>query len=317
VSLKVNGTEADYCEAIVIERFSLLVKSDNVLFRQAEQARRLPNIFLATVMHLVFIFAGLGTTLGILFLYFSDWDLTQKAIQESGGIMAAFAGMVVALWLWVCCYEKRPLGSVGLFGKKFLIKYLLGFGSGMLMLVVVVGMMSLSGNVIADKSGAIPATGAIAIGATLLMLLAWVVQGGTEEVITRGWYQGVLSARYRPWTGVAVSSLLFAVLHLTANPIALLNLLLFGLFLALYCLREGSVWGVCGWHTAWNWTQVKLFGLSVSGHNIPGGALIDLNPVGNQYLSGGSFGPEGSIYATLIFAIGITIIVMTTKARRI
>jgi hypothetical protein len=43
----------------MIERFSQLVKSDNVLFRQAEQARRLPNIFLATVMHLVFISVGL------------------------------------------------------------------------------------------------------------------------------------------------------------------------------------------------------------------------------------------------------------------
>ena len=151
----------------------------------------------------------------------------------------------------------------------------------------------------------------------MLMLMAWVVQGGSEEIITRGWYLGALGARYRPWVGVAVSSLLFSVLHLTANPVALLNLLLFGLFLALYCLREGSIWGVCGWHTAWNWTMVKCFGLSVSGHDVTGGVFLNLKAEGNPYLSGGDFGPEGSIYATLIFVVGIAVVLLVTKTRKI
>jgi membrane protease YdiL (CAAX protease family) len=299
----------------MIERFSQSVKSDNVLFRQAEQARRLPNIFLATVMHLVFMSVGIGSTLLTLFVFFGDWDMTQTALQKSGGIIAAFGGMVAALWVWLRCFEKRSLQSVGLIRTKILAKYLLGFGFGALMLAIVVGLMSLSRHVTIDSGGTDPVGNVAALGATLLMLLAWVVQGGTEEIITRGWYQGVLGARYHPWVGIAVSSLLFAVLHLTVNPVALLNLLLFGLFLALYCLREGSIWGVCGWHTAWNWTQVKLFGLSVSGHDVPGGALLDLKAVGNQYLSGGDFGPEGSLYATLIFVVGISVIMMTTKAR--
>jgi membrane protease YdiL (CAAX protease family) len=176
--------------------------------------------------------------------------------------------------------------------------------------------MSLSGHVTTEGGGTNPIGGAAALGATLLMLLAWAVQGGTEEIITRGWYQGVLGARYGPWVGVAVSSILFAVLHLTVNPVAFFNLLLFGLFLSLYCLREGSIWGICGWHTAWNWTQVKLFGLSVSGHDIAGGALLDLKTVGNQYLGGGDFGPEGSLYTTLIFTAGIAVVIMTRKPRK-
>jgi membrane protease YdiL (CAAX protease family) len=313
-SPKVNGSVADYCEAIVFKHFSLLVNADNVLFRQAEQARRLPNIFLATAMHLVFIAVGLGATLAVLFVYFGNWGSAQKALQGRSGFMAAFAGMVVALWIWVRLFEKRPLQSVGLIRKKVLTKYLLGFGFGALMLVIVVGFMYLTGHVTIVSRGTNPVGGATAVGTVLLMLLAWMIQGGSEEIITRGWYQGVIGARYRPWAGVAVSSLLFAVLHLTANPVALLNLLLFGLFLALYCLREGSIWGVCGWHTAWNWTQVKLFGLSVSGHDVPGGALLDLSTKGNRYLSGGDFGPEGSLYSTLVFVIGIAIVITTAKA---
>ena len=295
---------------------SVIVKPDNILFSQAKQARRLPNIFLATVMHLTFMSAGIGTTLLTLFVFFGDWNMAQTTLQKSGGIIAAFGGMIAALWVWLRCFEKRGWRSVGFTGTKFLAKYLLGFGFGALMLVIVVGLMSLSGHVTMEGSGSNPIGGAAALGTTLLMLSAWVVQGGTEEIITRGWYQGVIGARYRPWVGVAASSLLFAILHLTANPVALLNLLLFGLFLALYCLREGSIWGVCGWHTAWNWSQVKLFGLSVSGHDIPGGALMDLEPVGNQYLSGGNFGPEGSIYTTLIFITGIAVVIMTRIPRK-
>lgn len=297
----------------MIKRFFQITQPDNVLFRQAEQARRLPNIFLATIMHLVFISVGIGATLLILFVFSGDWDMAQMALQKSGGIIAAFGGMVAALWFWVLCFEKRPLRSVGLFGAKILLKYFLGFGIGTLMLVIVIGLMSVSGHVTTESSGNNPIGGAAALGATLLMLAAWMVQGGTEEIITRGWYQGVLGARYRPWAGVAASSLLFAVLHLTANPVALFNLLLFGLFLSLYCLREGSIWGVCGWHTAWNWAQVRLFGLSVSGHDIAGGALLDLKTVGNQYLSGGDFGPEGGLYTTLVFTAGIAVVIMTRK----
>jgi membrane protease YdiL (CAAX protease family) len=183
------------------------------------------------------------------------------------------------------------------------------------MLAVVVGLMSLSGHVTTDSSGPGPGGGSVVWSATLLMLLAWVVQGGSEEIITRGWYLSTLGVRYRPWVGVGVSSLLFALLHLTANPVALLNLLLFGLFLALYCLREGSIWGVCGWHTAWNWTMAKCFGLSVSGHQIPGGAFLNLKAEGNSFLSGGDFGPEGSIYATFVFAAGIALVLLVTKTK--
>ena len=263
-------------------------------------------------MHLVFISVGLGAVLVILFIFLGDWTLAQKAIQEIGGIMAAFAGMILALWVWLYFFEKRPLRSVGLLGTRILSKYFLGFGVGALMLVIVVGLMLLSGNLTTDSSQTEPVGSAAELGAMLLMLIAWVVQGGSEEIITRGWYLGALGARYRPWVGVIASSMLFAVLHLTANPVALLNLLLFGLFLALYCLREGSIWGVCGWHTAWNWTMVKCFGLSVSGHDITGGVFVNLKPEGNPYLSGGDFGPEGSIYATLIFVVGIIAVLLLT-----
>ena len=43
----------------------------------------------------------------------------------------------------------------------------------------------------------------------------------------------------------------------------LINLSLFGAFLALYALAEGGLWGACAWHTCWNWTDGHLFGLPI------------------------------------------------------
>jgi membrane protease YdiL (CAAX protease family) len=67
---------------------------------------------------------------------------------------------------------------------------------------------------------------------------------------------------------VIVSSLLFGLAH-GLNPhvtaLGVINLTLFGGFLALYALREGGLWGACAWHMAWNWTESDLFGLSGSG----------------------------------------------------
>ncbi|MGQ0604896.1 MAG: CPBP family glutamic-type intramembrane protease [Anaerolineales bacterium] len=62
-------------------------------------------------------------------------------------------------------------------------------------------------------------------------------------------------ARYRPWLGVLVSSALFGVLHLLNPNVGLLpfiNLCLFGLFAALYALREGGLWGIAAQHAVWN-----------------------------------------------------------------
>jgi len=53
--------------------------------------------------------------------------------------------------------------------------------------------------------------------------------------------------------------------HTPCTPTALANLALYGLFAALYALREGGIWGISAQHTAWNWAQGNIFGLQVSG----------------------------------------------------
>ncbi|MFM8367254.1 MAG: lysostaphin resistance A-like protein, partial [Chloroflexota bacterium] len=149
-----------------------------------------------------------------------------------------------------------------------------------------------------------------AIAGVMLVLIGWIVQGGAEEVLIRGWVLPVIGARYKPWVGLLVSSLIFALLH-GLNPnlsvIALVNLALFGVFAGLYAMREGSMWGISALHTVWNWVQGNFFGLQVSGNGAGGGTLINLMETGADWLTGGEFGPEGGLAVTIVLLISIAI----------
>ena len=69
--------------------------------------------------------------------------------------------------------------------------------------------------------------------------------------------------------------------------------------MSLYLLKTDTVWGVAGIHGAWNFAQGNLFGILVSGQQ-SGTSLMTFLPQGNQdWLSGGSFGIEGSIMTSL------------------
>jgi len=228
-------------------------------------------------------------------------------------LILSFGGMLVLVWLWVRLFERRPFFTLGFERSRAGYQYLRGLALGFLSFAGAVGLMALFRSVGPEAAGSANA-GLAALGGVLLVLPGWIVQGGAEEALTRGWMLPVLAARYRPWVGVAVSSLFFATAHgLNPNltPLALVNLVLYGLFGAFYALREGSLWGICAFHTAWNWAQGNLFGLQVSGNELSNGMLFDLMEIGPDWFTGGAFGPEGGLAVTAMLLLGIA--VMTAR----
>jgi membrane protease YdiL (CAAX protease family) len=150
-----------------------------------------------------------------------------------------------------------------------------------------------------------------------LSLLAYLVQGPAEEVLFRGWLLPVIGARYRPWIGVLVSSAVFSLAHATSSGITLLaflNLLLFGIFAAVYALAEGGLWGICVWHAVWNWAQGDLLGFALDG-TLHSGLLTSIRATGLDLITGGAFGLEGGLAATAVLVIAIGTIA-TLSGRR-
>jgi membrane protease YdiL (CAAX protease family) len=287
------------------------------MFAMARQGARRPHLILATVMLLVLAAAGFVTALVPEHLLFGDVEQASSMPHVFFQWTVPFVLMTVALWVWIGLYEKRSIRTLGLIGGKALKKYFVGVIVGLAMVSGAVGLMAAAGSVQFEEGGSLP-SGVPAIGPVALLLLAFVIQAAAEEVLVRGWYLPVIGARHGPWVGVVASSLVFAAFHGFTNALATINLGLFGVFLALYCLYEGSIWGVCGWHAVWNWAQANVFGLHVTGYPPDGGVVIDLQATGSQLLSGGSYGPEGSIMGSVSLLTGIVILILLAnrKARK-
>ncbi|HEY4594910.1 MAG TPA: CPBP family intramembrane glutamic endopeptidase [Thermoanaerobaculia bacterium] len=133
------------------------------------------------------------------------------------------------------------------------------------------------------------------------LLIGFLLQGGLEELIVRGYVYHTLRERWRPWAAALGSSVLFALLHL-GNPDvsvpALLNIVLAGMVLTALVERTGSLWSATLAHGAWNFALACLLSVPVSG--VPIFHLLKVAITGDPGLTGDGFGPEGSWLLTLI-----------------
>lgn len=294
----------------------------NRLFTLARQGARLPHIIVVVLLGLVIAFASQLGAIPVFVAQALLYGFSENGIEMagtsafiSGAWMAAtlvtsFIGIYLFLWLWTRFFEKRSFSSLGFEKSNALAQYLRGFLIGIVMFGGAVGLLAAFGFVEIEQ-GNPSMQGIAALGGVAIVLLGWIVQGAGEEILTRGWMMPVLSVRYKPWVGIVVSSLFFAILH-GLNPnlsvIAMLNLALFGFFAAFYALREGSLWGICALHSVWNWIQGNIFGFEVSGSSFGGGSLLNLMESGPDWFTGGPFGPEGGLAVTILLLIGMAFI---------
>ncbi|MDO7205269.1 CPBP family intramembrane metalloprotease [Paraclostridium bifermentans] len=182
---------------------------------------------------------------------------------------------------------------------------------------LVVLVLYLFGFVSLEQSPSQP-VGKFALLNIFIVLIGWIIQGGTEEILTRGWLMNILGARYNINIGLFISSVLFGLLHLfnpNVNIVAILNIILVGYLFGLYVIKTNDLWGACGMHSAWNFAQGNLFGFEVSGLNVSIGSLFDFNLNGNNLVSGGVFGPEAGLASTIILIIGIAFILLLDRKR--
>lgn len=139
-------------------------------------------------------------------------------------------------------------------------------------------------------------------------LVLAIVSGVFEELIFRGLIFRIAEESLGTWLAVAISALIFGLLHLL-NPNATLWAALAiaieaGIMLAASFVFTRRLWLPIGIHFAWNFTQGAIFGVAVSGNEARG--LLQSTISGPALLSGGDFGAEGSIFAVIIcLAAGI------------
>nr|WP_218861534.1 type II CAAX endopeptidase family protein [Nocardioides panzhihuensis] len=125
----------------------------------------------------------------------------------------------------------------------------------------------------------------------------------TEELV----FRGVLFRNVELWTGtwiaLVLTGSLFGLIHLL-NPNATLwgavaiVIEAGGMLTAAY-IATRKLWLPIGLHFGWNVAGSAIFSTEVSGSNTAQG-LLDATMSGPALVTGGSFGPEGSIYAVVL-----------------
>ena len=225
-----------------------------------------------------------------------------RGVLSLGGALPALyylvylvASVLVAYFVYrayVRIVEKRPLSELSGAGAPGELG--IGAAVGLGLVAVVVGILWVLGYY------TIVGTNALAV---VFVSLANDGAGAfVEEIVLRGIVFRITEERIGTWLALAISVVLFALLHLASPNATLTSTVVVGveggvLLSAAYVLTR-RLWLPIGIHFGWDFSQDAVFGV---GKGTKGLVVGDLG--GPAWLSGGSAGIEGSVVALLVCAV--------------
>ena len=219
----------------------------------------------------------------------------------------SFVFILILFIFWVKFIEKNPLSTLG-FVRRNWLKYL---GWGILLSLLQMGVIALVYQVSGIGSFELNELSLEPILFILGLFPFWLLQGGTEEVATRGWLLTRIAARANLPLAIAISSSLFGFLHLGNSGVTFLsvvNIVLDGVLAGLLLIYTDSIWLVVAQHGTWNYVQGNLLGFQVSGTGADASIFSFTMGSGPDWLTGGAFGAEGSIITTLVLLVSLVIV---------
>jgi membrane protease YdiL (CAAX protease family) len=254
------------------------------------------------------VIIGVGQTLIQKTLELTSIDKDLKNLI--GGIFAAILAIISYTYLFKF-YEKRKITE---FSKKSIIKNL---SIGIVLGVI---LQSLTILVIYLKGG----YSVISIN-PILFIIPPLTMGITSAIIEETLFRGIIfripEEKLGSYISLLISALIFGALHIS-NPNSSLSAgiglaIQAGLLLGAAYIYSRNLWFPIAIHFAWNFTQSAIFGANVSGNAISK-TLITSKIEGAEWFTGGQFGPEGSIQATIFCLIAtIVLLVLSHKEGKI
>jgi len=290
-------------------------------------------LIFALVFIVVSIPAGIVTAIGMIIYLFSSpelMDLIKNGASDMGRITEVTTRLMNSMPEWItilmlfsealtmlgvfiyCCkFEKRKLSTLGFKKNKFGTEYAKGLLIGFVIFSVAVLICVITGSL--KITGISPKFSLVLV---VLYFVGYMFQGMAEEVICRGYLLVSLSRRYSIPIAIIISSSVFALLHLGnsgVKVIAVINLILFGVFAAVVMIKQGNIWIVAGIHSMWNFVQGNLFGIQVSGLAKQNSVLSSDLIQDKAVINGGTFGLEGGLAVMIVLLIGIGVVLYKTS----
>jgi uncharacterized protein len=247
------------------------------------------------------------------------FHLPKSAGQSPAGLflMEILSLAIVFLPAWLMArFEHRPIGSYGLpLHSLFGARFWQGCGLGIVEIAMLIGGIAAFGGY---SFGPLNIHGLAILKWAIYWMLFFVVVGLFEEFAFRGYLQFTLADGLGFWPAAWILSLLFGAVHLRnvgESPVGALSVAVIGLIFALTLERTGNLWFVVGWHAAFDFGETFLFSVPNSG-NVFEGHLSNATLHGATWLTGGSVGPEGSVFSFMTMGAAALLIHKVFPARK-
>ncbi len=243
-----------------------------------------------------------GVIAGLLMMFISfipglgvsgESEILENPIELLASFIPLLIGSLISGYIVHVLIFKRDLRLFGIGNSKMFKDYGWGFLLG--------GILVFVGFLILRLLGYLDVVGYnFEYNTIALFLLFFVVQSLFEEIAFRSYLMPALEARFGLWASLLVSSILFALIHLSNSNVAVLgivNIFLAGLLLGVLFIKYQNVWVAAGLHCSWNYIQSTILGFEVSGESVFN--MIETEEAGPDFLTGGAFGFEGSLISVL------------------
>jgi membrane protease YdiL (CAAX protease family) len=233
----------------------------------------------------------------------------QAGIIEKVGIIGmtiisffGLSGTLLTVWLFRRFIDKKSIQSLGFEFKGYRNDLFAGMGWGFLLILIGFAALWISGMLKVTSVQFNPLS-------IFFYLLMFIIVAFNEEILVRGYILINLMDSMNKYIALIVSSLLFSAMHLmnaNMSVVPAINIFLAGILLGIYFVHKGNLWFPIGMHLTWNFFQGPVFGFEVSGQITNSIIVQDIN--GHELLTGGEFGFEGSLIATVAMIILIVVI---------
>lgn len=269
-------------------------------------------IFFASIMLIVFqllfslpgmylyrkYFSAMGNHINLQESGYYPW---MELLMNGGGVAGAVLSSLL-IWKFV---NKGKVTALGLEVNNINMKeFGLGLFLGGASMAIIFIILLLMGQISLKSSLLIPDFSIY----SLTFLIMFILVGFSEEIFFRGYVMKTMEERHNSkWLVYVMSALIFSLFH-GMNPnvsvFGLINIGLVGLLFSYMYDATKSLWMPIGYHITWNYFQGNVFGFPVSGTDPHG--LYQITTDGSAKLfTGGSFGPEGGLIATILIILGV------------
>jgi membrane protease YdiL (CAAX protease family) len=267
-------------------------------------AARIVALIIIIALLSLAIMAGSNAIISALGISLLDQNML---IPQSAMMVAA----IISIFIFRQFIDRKSFISIGLSLKEQPRSFLVG--SAIAIAIISLGFVILLLSEVIEIASV-----QVDISYLLTTFVLFIAVSVFEEMVFRGYILNNMMDVMNKYLALILSSLLFAALHLGNSGmtfIAFTNLFLAGVLLGSAYIFTRDLWLPIGMHLFWNYVQGPIFGFNVSGETINEQSLIIMHTHGDDIITGGAFGFEGSVVCSALSIVAILLVILYCRKR--